>query len=99
MADNLALQPIQHGEQIPVQSGILPLEDHVTVVDEYHGRRIAHRRLEDLMELRIEVRRSGNDGSIDQKELAAQSVRECSPDGRLSRPWRASQEHAALGLE
>src|SRR4051794_40220799 len=98
-AGTLALQAVEHREEIPIEPGILSLEDHITVVDEDHGRSVAHGRFEDVMQLRIEMRCSGDDGSVDEKKLPTQTMRERATDGGLARSWRSGEQNAALWLE
>src|SRR5206468_12320070 len=95
----LALETVEHREQVAIQAGVLAFEDHVAVVNEHHRGRVLHRRLKYLMQLAVEARRAGDERAVDEEELPTQSMSECAADRRLAGARRPRQQDASLGVE
>src|SRR5215831_3890755 len=94
-----ALQPVELREQIAVEAGVaIAVEDHVGIVDEDDAGRIAAGFVEDFLDLAVEIFAAGDDGSIDQEELAFETMRQGAADRGLAVPGGPANSTPRLGL-
>ena len=96
----LAFEAVDHRQQITIEAALLTVfENRVRIVDKDDRWRVVLGSLEDLMNSLIEVLAACDEGTVDQKELASETMGERAPNRRLSCPGRAIQKHTALGLQ
>jgi hypothetical protein len=94
----LAFQTVQHGQEVAVQAALFAVfEYRIGIVDEDDRWRVVSGRLEHPVDTAIEIIRVGNEGAVNQKELAAKPVRQRPADGGFAGARRTIEQHAALG--
>ena len=92
-----ALQPVEHGQQVPVEALAAVLEDQVRVIDEDDGRSVSLCALKNIAERIVKVAGIRDNGSIDQEELSLQSMGQCAADGGLAGARRSGPQNSAPG--
>jgi hypothetical protein len=75
------------------------LEEHVAVVDEQDRGGVLLGALEEVLDALEEVAGAGDEGAVEQEELALEAVGQRPADGGLAGAGRPGQEDAALGLQ
>ena len=96
----LLSRPSSIVEQVSVEAVFLSaLEDDVAVIDEDDRRGVLLRLVEHAMDHLVEMLGPGDEGPIDEKELAPEAMGQRPADRRLPRAGRPGQQHPSFRLE